>query len=260
MRLYPVRGSAALALFILPALASAQELTIVQKLTQDKNPPVVMTSYLGSDKIRWASSDGNEILAESAAGKFTMIDHKKKEYSVITLKDLDALATEMEARMKEMEERTKNMPAGMREKLAGMMGGAAASVEVQKVGGGRTVAGYACQNWVVTMGNFSRTEQCVTTDLAFPTQAWEGFQAFSNRMRTMAGPMSKMVESLQEKMKQMNGLPLASTTNLTVLGKSSTSTTEVTEVKKGPIPPSAWQLPAGYKQAESPLARMGKRK
>jgi hypothetical protein len=260
MRPNPVRGTAALALILVPGLAAAQELTIVQKLTQDKNPPVVMTSYVGTDKVRWASADGNEVLAEPNAGKFTIIDHKKKEYSVITLQDLEAMAAEMEARMKEMEERTKNMPAGMREKLAGMMGGAAAAVDVQKAGGGRTVAGYACQNWVVTVGNFSRTEQCVTTDLVLPAQTWENFQAFSNRMRNMAGPTSKIVDNLQEKMKQMNGLPLASTTNVSILGKSSTTTTEVTEVKKGPVPASAWQLPAGYKQGESPFARMGKRK
>jgi hypothetical protein len=257
MRSRTWRGPAALALLTLPfpGLAAAQDLTVVQKLTQDKNPPVVMTSYVGSDRIRWALPDGNEVMVEATGGKFTLVDHKKKEYAVITQQDLDAMAAEMQARMKEMDEKMKNMPPQMREKLAGMMGGAAAAIDVQKGAGGRTIAGYTCQNWTITVSNFSRTEQCVTTDLALPAKAWENFQAFANRMRSVASPMSKMVESLQEKMKQMNGLSLATTTTTTVLGKSTTSSAEVTEIKKGPVPASAWDLPAGYRQGPSPFKR-----
>jgi hypothetical protein len=261
MRIFIARGPAALAVFaFIPSLAAAQELTVVQKISTDKNPPVVVTGYIGTDKVRWASAESNEILADASAGKFTIIDHKKREYSVVTLQDLEAAAAEMQARMKEMEEKTKNMPPAMREKLAGLMGGAAASVDVQKGAGTRTIAGYTCQNWVVTMGNFSRTESCVTTDVALSTKAWDSFQAFSSRLRTVAGPMSKMIDQLQEKMKPMNGLPLASTTTTSVLGKSTSSTTEVTEVKKGPVPPSAWEMPAGYKLVQSPMAALGKRK
>jgi hypothetical protein len=153
----------------------------------------------------------------------------------------------------------KNMPPAVREKMAGMMGGAAASVDVQKGAGSRTIAGYSCENWVVTMGTFSRTESCVTKDVVLPGKAWEGFQAFANRMRAMAGPMSKMIDQMQEKMKPMNGLALASTTTTSFMGRSNTTTTEVTEIKKGPVPASAWELPAGYKQTESPMARLGKR-
>src|SRR6185503_10828180 len=101
---------------------------------------VVVTSYISADKIRWASAEGSEMLAESAGGKFTIIDHKKKEYSVITLQDLDAAATAMQAQMKDMDEKMKNMPPAVREKMAGMMGGA--SVDVQKGAGSRTIAGY----------------------------------------------------------------------------------------------------------------------
>ena len=245
-------------IFVLPGRVAAQDLTVVQKVSSDKNPPMVVTSYLSADKIRWASAEGNEILAESAGGKFTIIDHKKKEYSVITLQDLDAAATAMQAQMKEMDEKMKNMPPAVREKMAGMMGGA--SVDVQKGAGSRTIAGYSCENWVVTMGTFSRTESCVTKDVVLPAKAWEGFQAFGNRMRAMAGPMSKMIDQMQEKMKPMSGLALASTTTTTVLGRSNTTSTEVTEIKKGPVPASAWELPAGYKQTESPMARLGKRK
>ena len=32
-----------------------------------------------------------------------------------------------------------------------------------------------------------------------------------------------------------------------------TSASEVTEVKRGPIPASTWEIPAGYKKVESPM-------
>jgi DNA-binding protein YbaB len=259
MCFHPLRGLTALAVLALPGLLTAEDLTIVQKVTRDQNPPVVMTSYVSADKIRMASGDGNEVLAE-AGGKFTVIDHKKKEYTVITTQDLDAMATQMEARMKEMDEKMKNMPPEVRQKMAGMMGGAAAAVDVQKGAGGRTIAGYHCDNWVMSIGTMSRTEQCLSTELALPAQAWDGYQAFATKLRASMGAMAKGMEAMQEKMKQMKGLPLASTTTVSVMGHNSTSSTEVTEIKKGPIPASAWQLPAGYKQGESPLAAMGKRK
>lgn len=257
MRFQSLRGLTALAVLALPGLAIAQDLTIVQKVSQDQKPPVVMTSYISADKIRMATPDGNEVLTEANSGKFTMIDHKKKEFSVITTQDLDALATQMQARMKELDEKLKSMPPEMREKMSGLMGGA--SVEVQKGTGGRTIAGYHCDNWVMTVGTLSRTEQCLTKDVALPVQAWEGFQAFAHKLRASMGSMGKGVEALQEKMKQMQGLPLATTTNVSIMGRSSTSSSEVTEIKKGPISASAWQIPADYKQGPSPLAALGKR-
>jgi hypothetical protein len=42
------------------------------------------------------------------------------------------------------------------------------------------------------------------------------------------------------------------------MGTAHTSTTEVVEIKKGPIPASAWTIPAGYKRVESPMAKMAK--
>jgi hypothetical protein len=44
------------------------------------------------------------------------------------------------------------------------------------------------------------------------------------------------------------------------MGRSTTNSQEVTEIKKGPIPATAWQIPAGYRQVESPMAKMTKKK
>jgi hypothetical protein len=75
----------------------------------------------------------------------------------------------------------------------------------------------------------------------------------------MAVPMGKSLGQIYDKFKEMKGVPLASTTTVSVLGKSNVSTTEVTEIKKGAIPASAWEIPAGYKKVDSPLAKMPKK-
>ena len=249
--------------------AAAQDLTIISTLTKDQNPPVTTTSYFSSDKLRTVSADGNEVLAEPAAGKFTMIDNKKKEYYVVTKEDLQAAAAAMQAQMSQMsqmqpqlQEQMKNLPPEMREKMAGLMGGMAATVNVQKGTGSRTIAGYHCDNWTISIGDLSRTEQCLSTDLQFPAQLWDAYQDFANSMKSAmsAGPMGQAFAQMKEKFKDVKGFPLASNTTTRILGRSSTSSTEVTEVKKGPIPATAWQIPAGYKLTESPMAKLTRQK
>lgn len=257
--------TAACGLVLLAALpAAAEDLTIVQKTTKDNEPAATRTSYISSDKLRVTNPDGTEVIVDAAGGKFTMIDNKKKEYYTVTQKDMDAMAAQIEAKMKEMEpqmkraqEQMKNMPPEMRERMEKMMGGMAAAVDVHKGTGGRKIAGYSCENWVIALGELSRTDQCLTTELQFPLQPWEAFKGFTSRMQHMTamGPAGKGMSQLQEKMKDVKGFPLATTTTTKVLGKTSTTSSEVTEIKKGPIPASAWALPAGYKQVESPMAK-----
>ena len=257
-----------LALAAIPVCA--QDLTIVSKATRNQDPPQVLTSYISSDRLRMANPDGNEVLGEPGAGKFTMIDNKKKEYYVVTKQDMEAFSAAMAARMKEMEpkmkqaqEQMKSLPPEMQQKMASMMGGMMGAVTVTKGPGTRTIAGYKCDNWTVALGEMSKTDQCLTNDVQYPPQLWAAYQDFANSMRTsMAamGPMAQAMKDMQEKMKDMKGLPLATSTTVNVLGKKNSDSQEVTEIRKGPIPATAWQIPAGYKQVESPMAKMAKQK
>jgi hypothetical protein len=259
----------ALALVALPA--GAEDLTIVSKSVHDQNPPQITTSYIASDRMRMVTPEGSEILAEPAAGKFTMIDNKKKEYYVVTKQDMEAMYQEMAARMKEAEpkmreaqEKMKSLPPEMQQKMAALMGGGfAAQINVAKGPGSRTIAGYKCDNWTVSIGTLSKTEECLTQDVPFPPQIWESYQDFANSMKTAMsamGPMGQSMAQLQEKMKDLKGLPLASSTTLSVMGKTTVNSQEVTDIKKGPVPASAWVIPADYKLVESPMARLGKKK
>lgn len=250
---YFVAACAALALAAVAT--AAEDLTIVSKNSQNDGVPTTSTSYFASDRMRVVEAGGQEFMAEYASGQMTMIDSKKKEYSVITRQELEAASAKMQAQLRQVEEQMKNMPPAVREKMGGMLGGVAAAVSVQKGQGGRKLAGYSCDNWTVTIGEMVKQEQCLTTELAFPAQAWDAFKGLS---LGMAGPMGKGMQEMYEKFKEMKGLPLASTSTAKFMGKTNTTSTEVVEIKKGPIPASAWAIPAGYKKVESPIAKMAK--
>jgi hypothetical protein len=237
----------------------AEDLTIVSKQTHGEGAATTTTSYFSSEKMRTSSTEGAEAIFEFASGNITMIDNKKKEYSIMTRAEMEAMMAQMEAQAKQLESQMAAMPPAVREKMAGMMGGSAANVTVQKGAGGRTIAGYSCQNWIVTTGESMRQESCVTSDLTMPAAAYEGQKKLFATMS--ASPMGKMMTAMVEKLKEMKGFPLATNVNMKMMGKSFNSTTEVTEIKKGPVPASAFDIPGGYKKVDSPAAKIvGKKK
>ncbi|MEP6919293.1 MAG: hypothetical protein ABJC89_26865, partial [Acidobacteriota bacterium] len=56
-----------------------------------------------------------------------------------------------------------------------------------------------------------------------------------------------------EKMKAMKGYPVATSMKMDVMGHKTTSESEVIEVRKGSIPASAWEVPAGYTKIDNPM-------
>ena len=247
--------------------AAADDLTIVSKVTSDKNPPAISTSYLASDHIRMAHGDGREVLMDLKTGDTTTLDTQKKEYYVVTKADMQAMAAKMQERMNSPEmqkaqEQMKNLPPEMQKKMESMMGGAMA-VDVRKLGTTRKVAGYSCDEWTMTIGEMSKTQQCLTSELQFPVQAFEAYKEFAESMKAMMqsmGPMAKGMGQMQDKMKEMKGFPLANTTTVSVMGHVSNTSTEVTEIKRGPIPASAWVVPPDYTKVDNPMAKAFQRK
>jgi hypothetical protein len=248
----------------LPAISAvAEDLTIVSKVTKDNEPPTTATSYIASDHVRWMQGDGTEGILDFKTGQMTFIDGRKKEYYVVTKQDLDQVKARVQQQMdspemKRAQEQMKSLPPEMQKRMESMMGGIAGSFDVQKTGTTRKVAGYSCDNWTVTMGKLSKTEQCLTSDLQFPAQAWDTYRDFAESMKNMAasmGPMAKGMAQLQDKLKAMKGFPLATSTTVSVMGRTTTTSSEVTEIRKGPVPSSAWDIPAGYKKVENPMLK-----
>jgi len=245
--------------------AAAEDLTLVFKSTGSKGATTA-TSYYSSEKMRSGDAE-NETIVEYGPGKIVSIDHKKKEYSEITLAEMEAAMKAASAKMEQasaqMQEQMKNMPPAMREKMEQMMGGGAGAITVTK-GAVRKVAGYDCQDYDVKMSTTMDMVVCATTAIAPPAPNVD-----PSRYASVAGPaaalaanpMFKGMAKLAEEMRKIEGFTLADSTSLKVMGRSFDSTKEATEVKKGPIPASAFDVASiakGYKKVENPMAKMGK--
>jgi hypothetical protein len=240
--------------------ASAEDMTITSKMTRDGGTPEITTSYIATDRMRVAQPEGNEVILDLKSGDMTILDARKKTYYVITQKDIDDMAATIKEQMnspemKAAQEKMKNMPPDMQKRMQEMMGGAMA-VSVEKTGTSRTIAGMRCENWTVAIGQMSKTEECLTNDLKLPPQSYDRYKKYMDSVHSMMasmGPMAKNFESMQEQMKKLKGYPISTTTSTNIMGRRSSTTNEVTAVKYGPIPPSAWTIPAGYTKTDSPM-------
>ena len=247
----------ALSILVAAALpAFADDITLTSKVTHDGKSNTSVT-YMSKDHVRIAHGDGKETILDAATSQMTAIDNAKKTYYVTTREDLDKFAATMQEKMnspkmKRAQEAMKNQPA-----LAAMF-----EVDVKNTGVSRRVAGYGCKVWTVTVGNMSTTEECLTNDLPLPMQLWEMYRKYSEGMQNMMssmGPMGASMTRMQDQMKKMKGYPIASRTNVDVMGHKSVIMSELVGVKRGPIPASMWEIPAGYTRVDNPTLKALKR-
>ena len=254
--------SVAAAAVLIAAPVLAEDVVVVFK-TEGSGGAGTSTQYYSRERMR--TTDGQQdTLFEYASGTITNIDHKKREYSQITLAEVEEAMEAMNAQMEQARAQMEAMPAAMRERMAKMMGGMGGEVTVTK-GGTRDVAGYATQEYTMTMGEGMTMSLWNTTDLQLPVPAADlrRLASFTGPMAMMANnPMFKGFGQLAEKMKEIEGLTLADQTSVRMMGRGSDSSREATEVRTGPIPASDFDISAiasGYKKVESPLAELGKR-
>jgi len=255
---------AVVALCVVPVLAAtsarAEDLTITFKVTSRGNTST-STQYLTADKMRTNDGD-HDTIVDFAAGKIVNVDHKRKEYSELTFDQIEQMLQSVNERMAgasaQMQEAMKNMPPAVRERMGnmgGMMGGAAAEATVTK-GGTRTIAGYETQEYVVEAGDSMHMEEWTTTALKLPMSpaTFQRVARFANP--ALQNPMMRRFGQMAEKMKQIEGYPLAQTTRMSMMGHAIETSREATAVTKGAIPASTFEIPAGYKKVDAPLNAM----
>ncbi len=239
-------------LFAAGTAAAPDDLTIVSKNTLNGKPAAASTSYLASDHVRMAQDGGHDVIIDLTTGVMTTLDGAKKTYYTTTKQDMEQFAAKMQEKINDPE-----MKKGI-EMMGKMSEGMAGSIDVKKTGETRTVAGFRCDEWVITMNAFTTMKECVTSELQYPARAFDAYKDYSESMRKMMSGFGAMAQSgaeLAEKMKAMKGYPVATSMKMDVMGQKTTSETEVTEVRKGSIPASAWEVPPGYTKIENPMLK-----
>jgi hypothetical protein len=189
------------------------------------------TSYFSGNATKRSSADGKDSIIRFDQEKIVTIDHKKKTYSEITFKQLQEILNKVNSGMPQDPEA---MAA-----IKKMMGGSSAPLTVTKQGPGETVAGYATEKYLVT--GPIEMEIWATPDLQLPAAYYDAI-----KMRLPANPVLDMGK-MYDAFKQINGMAMKSVLKMKVMSMSITTTTEVTSVQKGAIPPSTFEVPAGYK-------------
>ena len=220
-----------------PALGGAEEMTVVSRVSLNQGAPTTTTQYVGERMIR--TTDGeNDTIVDVANGRYTVINHKKKEYYEFT-------RDEMMASMAQLEQQMAGPMGAMMEK---MMGGKVGDVNVVK-GAARKVAGYGCTAYTVTMGDNMKYDICAAESLSLPAVYYDALKG----PYAMMGPASRRFVKVFEEMKKIKGVPIAMNGNVNVMSIKMNMASEATEVKTGAIPASAFAVPTGYKKKDSPF-------
>ena len=220
-----------------PGLAASEDLTVVSTVTLGKGAPLTSTQYISSGRIRTSNGESDTIF-DAGSGRIVVINHKKKEYFEFTRDEMAAAMQGFEAQMQS---------AGpLMEK---MMGGPLGEVTVKKTGASRKVAGYDCDEYTVTLGESLRYDVCAARNLQPPPHY---FDALKSPYAVM-GPVARRFEKTFDEMKKIKGFPIAMTSSIKVMMVRNDMKMEATEVRKGPIAASSFDIPAGYKKKPSPF-------
>jgi hypothetical protein len=229
----------------------ADDMTVISKVSTNGQPGGTQTNYISSEHVRRSESKGNDVIIDLKNGTMTNIDTKKKTYFIMTTQDMEAMQAAMAARMNDP--KMKQAMAMMQ----GMSSSMASDTEVKKTGVTRKVAGYACEEWLISMGGMVSMTECVTNDLKYPVQSWAALADFQESMRKSMsfGPSAKAGTDYAEKMKSIKGFPVASTSTVDAGITKITTAIEVTDVSRAPIPASTWDVPAGFAKVENPMLK-----
>ena len=215
---------------------AAQDVTVVSKTTMDGRSGT-STQWMSSTKSR--TSDGNtDAITEFKTGRLAFVDHKKKEYWETTVDEMAAYFDNLQKDMK-------GNPM-----FESMFGGPD-DVKVEKKKTSRRIAGYDCDDYEMSMGPSFVFGFCAAKGLKPPPQYYEGRKYSFASM----GPMGKRYMKMFEEMKKIEGFPLTLDMNVDMGVMKQKTLSEATEVKKGPIPDSVFEIPAGYKKGKSPFKR-----
>jgi hypothetical protein len=213
---------------LLPVMS--QGLTMTETTTASGRT-TTSTNYFSGNATKRSSSEGQDSIIRFDQEKIITVDHKRKTYSEMTFKQLQEMMAKIASAMPQDAEA---MAA-----IKKMMGGSSAPLTVSKQGPGETIAGYATQKYLVT--GPMEMEIWAAPELKLPAAYYDAI-----KMRLPSNPVLDLGK-MYDAFKQIDGMAMKSVVKMKMMSMSITTTTEVTSVQKGAIPPATFEVPAGYK-------------
>lgn len=206
------------------------------------------THYYTATKVRFDQGDAATVV-DFATGRIVNILVAKKQYSETTFEEIEQAMTSLSA---QMEKAMAGIPEGLRKK---MMGDAALDVTLTR-GEVRTVASVSCQTYVVALDEKTRMETCATLDFDLPFD-----RAHLRNLALVTAPIAKGHSGLNKmvgRLREISGLPLASSMRLSLMGRKIETSTEATEIRRGPVDAAYFEIPQDFQKIDSPFAKMAR--
>jgi hypothetical protein len=210
-------------------------------------------SYLMPKMFKTETGGGETMIIRADKELFYGINPSDKTYWVMTFAELEEgmkrAKGKMDAKMSELQEKMKDMPEAQRkqmESMMAMMGGDKGDkkVEVTPTSEKKEICGYSCTKNVVTSGG----KELMTLWIA------KGVKGFDALRKDWVAASKKMLElnpmngkEMMEVFSKLEGYPLESD----IMGM----TNVVTKLENRSTPASAFDVPAGYKQTDSPMKK-----
>jgi hypothetical protein len=255
MRALRTVGVAACGLWLCTLPALADDLTITSKVVASKGQPATSTVYMTAGKMRTTGANA-DVIMDVASGKLVVIDNAKKQYWEATREEMNAAMQTASDAMTRASEQMKQNPQAAK-MMEGLMGNMAGQVSVQKGTGSRKIAGYTCDEYVLSMGTMMKQQMWVTTELVPPMSIAQ--YATAQKALFAGSPLGSSMTKAMDEMSKVKGFPLATTTTISMLGQNQETSSEAIEIKKGPVPESVFTIPQGYSKTDSPFVKMQQR-
>ena len=265
MRLTIVMLSLASAFAVAPALQAANGVIVTEKTTTNGNIDTHQIQIDANHMRAEASGANGEkqiVIFDGARQVLDIIHPNLKTYNEMTKADVDQLSSQVSAAMQQMQAQMANMPPEQRARIEAMMkgrmGGAGAAAPAKpvytKVGTDK-VGKWTCDKYQSTEAGVIKSEVCTvspqalglgTEDFAVTRQMME----FFSKLVPQRAQQMFVVGSVESQ--GFPGIPVRRTSTYAGV----TTVSEVTDVTRGAIPESAFEVPAGYEK--QPFMKMSK--
>jgi len=227
---------ALLVAFAGPAFA---DLTVITRYTLVDGDTLVRPCYYTRTRVRVTSPDGKEFLFNSKSDSITVIDHKTLTYWTGPRSLADSVAKRL------MAANAVDVSAMDPVEYANKIQAFNDSIQVKATNKQKKIAGYPCNQWLLSAGRFLTNERWVARSLNVPNYGPEMQKAV---LATIKDPLGRQLMRMLIDMRTKEGLVLSSHTTFQTLTRSGSFSFDAQKVITKPIAQDAWTVPAGYHQ------------
>lgn len=196
------------------------------------------TLYMTPTRVRESSSNGSDFLLFLDRSMFVTLYHSSRTYTELTFDELEQLINEVKDEMSRGEKAKAQQAMRDRVQQTGD------EATVHDLGAGTEMVGFSTRHHRIELPPVT-LEMWTTPELKVPEAYYD-----SLRLRALANPVLDL-DPLYEALKGIEGLSLRSIMMIDAVDMKIQSTSEVTEIVRGPIPDVIFDVPEGYTKKEA---------